>query len=1699
MAIKPILQFRNQDSTLDLNNTQARIVDRAIFDGGTLTPSAVSLQVTIAPFIATGFDGMVAVSDTTETRSIPAPASAGPDRVSYLILHLEYRSLTTPIFNLQVVPETTWATSISRSFFVTFAKFTVPFGSTSLTDPGVEIDYSEGDWADKLGKTGWRMPVATVASLPTTQNRDGDVRIAFDTRLAYTWNASTATWTPIGGAINLAELASRNAESRHQYHRVTSGSGLLNEIPQSAVFQGESVAGDGLRNDHIPVMFPFVPVPGIANSGIIAGCHYLMNGHFIKTHAMEFKTTFPAAPGVGERFDLVILEAWRETIVLPSSETYEDEADVLHSFSALREALETLQEIGATLANSYDLSEMEVYDSSTFVVTRYEYRVVSNVNVSVLTDTSTVAASVNNVDGVPFSVGSNTDQKLWQAAAVTSSIDEVSWAIPLVVVRRTADELAGPPFIDTFRDDQRYIFDVCPRAELGMGLFELQEAVKYNHSGTATARKMERPSGFLAGTNDSIEIADGSVDIPASLVQVQGRSLYWTSPETVALPAPPATGGRTDLIVLEVFQTIYPTPDRIASAPMELSARARLGPKAIQWTGRLRVFSLPLNVLQTTVEGAMTATTVYGTVADDPALWTRTSDPLTGEDPASSVWALPVCLLHRRNTDVYTLTVSGQNGADRSAFPGLPNQAATFPYPGELLDVRSRSVEDPEELQRILDESFDRLIAGDLRTNMKLHQFASGVAGTQLLQVDQIASASLPGTHLIPNPPNGRQTVWADSDEAELFTWSFSNLTVDGSDTTGVFSWTAATNTLGIDLPPGYMLTLDPQFRVAPYGPQTFVAYSVDGDTTGDRRPLPMTHTYFSGAIPGAWEVQGEAITPVPLRQTEVELALDASATYVDADALVFVGVWAVRRNHEAGRSSALNTYANNRGLFAVPDKVHRIEYSLTGIAPFTRAWVGVPLNTVDVPVVGDALVIDRATLFASGSISSDIASVSTGLSPYAVASVTLNTTSSVDKIRYIQFTDDAGIAPDFQRVRIEFDPGSVPVGTTARVTLVCLGDLVDHWFEVDPGSKQIRGPYTINQNLFSVDASADHYSFPVSNTICPWSDCGISVFGGLRTGDSVSAASATSGSFLVLTESSYYAAGTANAAWEIWFNSADRDSLRNIGSGQTIALQRAVDLFGAPGTLMDVGAYSSLFSLDVEYTGGVFGNHSAMMLGPVRVALPSAAVARVYYDYTPYQGITSSLETKINGTVEGISDQIIFSSGPNKPWIDYRILATGLKRSSQSLAPPGLYSYLSSSGFDIGLTYSRGQYSDRNSLQTADGPKYGGYFVADDFAKPYRPADRPPVAISQRLPFPTKAADGVSAGSRYSPESFLSHTVLLDTPAIRSVHPNQAYARSEASPWLLEYSGVTSDERMWRSQDVGKTLYFSLPVSVGETVVGLVLDVESAGPSGFLTCDLVLRSRETGVLTASGETFTAPISGPAATRFLSEVSVIPFVVAPSSKQELLLSIESSAANLRVGFLTVGIIPNTLFSAGSATIKRVSYDDVGEVGIGKTLRKGMRIDVPSTWTTELAAYEALLTQDGREDYPGVSLARGKALVGNVLGATSYGAGGLIGYVPGGDPVLAHFQATGFSSAPSLVGRETAPRFSNKPRAIMTGATAPDVSAGTALAYIVHTDENSTFMGVSSGYTNITNGTASLRVGQAVDAFHPVGRPVFRRT
>lgn len=186
MALRGIYGYRHPDQSLDYNSRTARIIDRAILDGGALSYTG-TLLVNIDPFIAHSYDGMVVLSSEREQVTLV------DNQINYIVCFAQYQTSAAPIIDIRVIQEIEWLTSVNRNFFITFAKFDLqtnrPNGGYALVNAS-NADYSVSDYSDKLGRNSFRNAVASASALPTVQNRKGDVRVAQDTLLTYTWTGT---------------------------------------------------------------------------------------------------------------------------------------------------------------------------------------------------------------------------------------------------------------------------------------------------------------------------------------------------------------------------------------------------------------------------------------------------------------------------------------------------------------------------------------------------------------------------------------------------------------------------------------------------------------------------------------------------------------------------------------------------------------------------------------------------------------------------------------------------------------------------------------------------------------------------------------------------------------------------------------------------------------------------------------------------------------------------------------------------------------------------------------------------------------------------------------------------------------------------------------------------------------------------------------------------------------------------------------------------------------------------------------------------------------------------------------------------------------------------------------------------------------------------------------------------------------------
>lgn len=187
MTFSAKLGFKNPSSSQDLNETQAKIIHKGIYDGGSLGLSGISLNVTIAPFVAVGYDGMVVVSDATETLTVV------DGQQNYIVLLARYEQRTTPTIQFQVLDDVSWTGSIHSDYFINWAMIDLSSGGYGGVT-AAEVYYDESDWSEKVGKSNWKTSVATVGDLPTDKNLDGDTRMVTSGYKPYVWKAATQAW-----------------------------------------------------------------------------------------------------------------------------------------------------------------------------------------------------------------------------------------------------------------------------------------------------------------------------------------------------------------------------------------------------------------------------------------------------------------------------------------------------------------------------------------------------------------------------------------------------------------------------------------------------------------------------------------------------------------------------------------------------------------------------------------------------------------------------------------------------------------------------------------------------------------------------------------------------------------------------------------------------------------------------------------------------------------------------------------------------------------------------------------------------------------------------------------------------------------------------------------------------------------------------------------------------------------------------------------------------------------------------------------------------------------------------------------------------------------------------------------------------------------------------------------------------------------
>lgn len=186
MVLSALNGHKDTITSLDANKKLAKLVTRSIMEGGYLVYNN-TMNVTVSPFTAYSFDGMVVTSDT------PVTFTLVNTEICYLICFAKYQVGLDPILEMQKISSVDWETSVNKDYYITFAKFDLSSGLfTFVTDN--DADYDNSDYKDKLGISNFKGPAADLASLPTSRNRDGDIRLTLDSKLLHQWDSATSQW-----------------------------------------------------------------------------------------------------------------------------------------------------------------------------------------------------------------------------------------------------------------------------------------------------------------------------------------------------------------------------------------------------------------------------------------------------------------------------------------------------------------------------------------------------------------------------------------------------------------------------------------------------------------------------------------------------------------------------------------------------------------------------------------------------------------------------------------------------------------------------------------------------------------------------------------------------------------------------------------------------------------------------------------------------------------------------------------------------------------------------------------------------------------------------------------------------------------------------------------------------------------------------------------------------------------------------------------------------------------------------------------------------------------------------------------------------------------------------------------------------------------------------------------------------------------
>jgi hypothetical protein len=795
MALTCSFRWQNSDATQNLNDRLRGLVSRGIYYGGDVHPG-VGLQVTVDPFLAVGYDGMTIGETATTTLNVAALTT------QYVVVRARYNPLgvpAAPTLYFQVLTAAQYAADAEINYLIVFAIVTPGPANVVLS----QIDLSARDEITPVGRDWFRGVVANTGLLPVpppTQNLIGDHYYVVAANTFYFWTG--AIWSPMTTSGYNSETILNNRDLvDNEIQRLTNNSGLIS---------GTRYGTPGFLGSKLELSVD--GTPGIDDSIDIDTFAAVIYGHTIVTKATTLALPAHPVPAAPDRYDLVFLEVWREALAVPETYGYERNPTgaLTYTLPQATDAAETAYTSGIAGTN-FDFSTVGTYGHAGYVL-KYRFGVKSGVANTAIYDPIMPVAGwvIPNVDATAnFGTIAN-ENRIWASTPAPSSIDDRTWAMPLLILRRYDGENFGASPIAIYRNGTRYIFpvhSVADIAKLGRDLAETAAvsdplSVSLMDVGNPTLQPNEKPSGFITGMDYQVGpgVAASTLKFYDEVAKFRIRGFEdWTrfNVDEVDIGSPAVGAGNyaRALVYIEMSITLHQDDDSDpVKKPNYYVSRVHrplipnyllagvVSDEGQGWrrgfvTYRVRALSFA-NLDYRDADDAMAAAGwskgdnfLAGTDGQylDGGLWSKTVALVTATDnrvhPFLTQWAIPVALVHRRNTAAWNYATNPNGSAGRPD----GHTSATLIHPDDLVDLRCTVDIDEGTLAKQLNADFDRNMKGQLRTRMANKWSGAGtggvVAGTRILQTDKISAINDVGAFWLSAPPDGCRMIWSDAKE----------------------------------------------------------------------------------------------------------------------------------------------------------------------------------------------------------------------------------------------------------------------------------------------------------------------------------------------------------------------------------------------------------------------------------------------------------------------------------------------------------------------------------------------------------------------------------------------------------------------------------------------------------------------------------------------------------------------------------------------------------------------------------------------------------------------------------------------------------------------------------------------------------------------------------------------------------------------